>query len=132
MVVTREGKELERRTVRGNGHWQYETFAFAATNAGINLYQARLELSREQSADWPLRPPGSVPWSLEQYPGESVADLVENPAFKKAPSGTGTISQLDTATAASSTAPGFAATRYRLKAEITSSISARTIVPSSG
>ena len=96
MVLTREGKEFERRTVRGNGHWQYEAFAFAATNAGINLYQARLEPSREQSADWPLRPPGSVTMEFwNNINGDSVADLVENPAFKKAPSGTGTISQLE-------------------------------------
>ncbi|MGO8926314.1 MAG: PA14 domain-containing protein [Limisphaerales bacterium] len=96
MVLTREGKELERRTVRGNGLWQYETFAFAATNAGINLYLARLELSREQSADWPLRPPGSVTMEFwNNVGGERVADLVENPAFPKAPSGTTTLDRLE-------------------------------------
>jgi hypothetical protein len=96
MVLTREGKELERRTVRGNGHWQYEAFAFAATNAGINLYQARLELSREQSADWPLKLPGSVAMEYwNNIGGDRVADLIENPAFKKAPSGTTTLDRLE-------------------------------------
>ena len=96
LVLTREGKELERRTVRGNGHWQYEAFALAATNAGINLYQARLELSSEQSADWLLKPTGTV--TLESWNnigGNSVADLVENPAFQKAPSSTTTLDQLE-------------------------------------
>ncbi len=70
--------------MRGNGSWQYQTFAFPATNAGINLYQARLELSREQSADTPLSPSGSV--TLEMWnnvAGEQVADLVNSPSFKR-------------------------------------------------
>ena len=95
LVMTRQGKELERRQVRGNGSWQYQTFAFPATNAGINLYQARIELSREQSADTPLSASGSV--TLEMWnnvPGEQVADLVNSPSFKRPPSSTGSFAQL--------------------------------------
>jgi hypothetical protein len=96
MVVTCEGKELDRRTVRGHGQWQYEPFSFPSTNAGINLYQARLELSREQSADWLVPPTGSVTLELwNKLGGERVADLVENAAFQKAPSGTLTLNQLE-------------------------------------
>ena len=53
LVLSREGQELERRTVRGNGQWQYENFSFPSTNAGVNLYQARLELlgSKVRTAD---------------------------------------------------------------------------------
>ena len=50
LVLTREGKELDRRTVQGNGQWQYANFAFPSTNSGINLYQARLELARDSKA----------------------------------------------------------------------------------
>ncbi|HEY5911603.1 MAG TPA: PA14 domain-containing protein [Verrucomicrobiae bacterium] len=103
MVLTREGKEIERRTVRGDGQWQYENFAFSATNAGINLYQARLELAREQSRDLLLRPSGSV--TLEMWNdigGNSVAELVDNPAFKKAPSAAGSLGRLEYANRGSS------------------------------
>ena len=95
LVLTHHGKELERRQVRGNGSWQYQTFAFPATNAGINLYQARLELSREQTADTLLPPSGSV--TLEMWNnvgGDNVADLLNSPAFKHAPSSTGSFGQL--------------------------------------
>jgi hypothetical protein len=96
MVVTRQGQELERRTLRGNGQWQYEAFSFPATNSGINIFQARLELAREQSADWPLPSTGSLTLEFwNNINGGSVADLVENPAFKKAPSGTASLSKLD-------------------------------------
>jgi hypothetical protein len=84
LVLTREGKEIERRMVRGNGQWQYENFAFASTNAGINLYQARLEVAREQSTDWAVKPSGSVTLELwKNLPGDRVTDLVENAAYKK-------------------------------------------------
>jgi len=95
LVMTHQAKELERRQVRGNGSWQYQTFAFPATNAGINLYQARLELSREQSADTPLSPSGSV--TLEMWndiPGDNVADLLNSPSFKGPASSTGSFAQL--------------------------------------
>ena len=87
MVLTREGKEIDRRVVSGNGQWQYENFAFAATNAGINLYQARIEMAREQSADAILNPSGSVALEFwNNLPGDKVSDLVENAAYRKPPS----------------------------------------------
>jgi hypothetical protein len=95
LVMTHQAKELERRQVRGNGSWQYQTFAFPATNAGISLYQARLELSREQSADTPLSPSGSVTLELwNNINGDYVADLLKSPNFKRPPSSTGSFAQL--------------------------------------
>jgi len=96
LVLTREGKEIERRTIRGNGQWQYENFAFASTNAGINVYQARIEVAREQSTDQILMPSGSV--SLELWkglPGDKVTALTELPAYQKAPSTTTSLNQLE-------------------------------------
>jgi len=96
LVMTREGKEVERRTMRGNGQWQYENFAFAATNAGINLYQARLELAGEQSADWPLQPSGSITLEVwNNLGGDKVSDLVDNPAYRNPPSTTAGLNQLE-------------------------------------
>ncbi len=96
LVITREGREIERRSVRGTGQWQYENFAFAATNAGINLYQARIELAREQSRDYLLQASGSVALELwNNIGGMNVPDLVDNPAFGKAPSATVALNQLE-------------------------------------
>ena len=96
MVITHGGQELERRSVQGNGQWEYENFAFAATNVGINLYQARLELSQDQDADAQFKPDGWVELELwDNVPGESVAEFQNSPAFKQTPSSTGRIEQLD-------------------------------------
>lgn len=96
LVVTREGKEIDRRPVRGNGQWQYETFAFAATNSGINLYQARIELAREQSRDVLLQLSGSVTLEIwNNLGGNNVPDLVDNPAYQKAASATGSLTRLE-------------------------------------
>jgi len=96
LVVTREGKEIGRRVVRGDGAWQYQTFAFSATNAGINLYQARIELAREQSRDLLLQPSGSVTLEVwNNLNGMNVSDLVDNPAYRKPPSTTASLTQLE-------------------------------------
>jgi PA14 domain len=95
LVVTHNGKELARRSVRGNGEWQYESFAFAATNAGLSLYQARLELAREQGLAGPLNASGSVTLELwNRLNGSQVSDLVNSPAFANAPSSKSSLSQL--------------------------------------
>ena len=96
LVITQAGREMERRTVHGSGHWEYETFTFAPTNAGINLYQARIERAREQSADLPSVAVGSA--ALEVWKGVNgnrVADLVNHPAFKRAADTSGSLSQLE-------------------------------------
>jgi hypothetical protein len=96
LVVTHHGKELERRPVRGNGEWQYETFAFAATNAGVDLYQARLELARDQSAETLLLPTGPVILEMwHNINGDYVSDLTSSPAFKNPPTSKGTFNQLE-------------------------------------
>jgi len=95
LVLTHNQKELERRAVRGDGQWQYQNFAFAATNAGINLYQARLELARDQTLRATLASSGAVNLELwKNINGVEVADLVSSPAFKNPPSETGGFSQL--------------------------------------
>jgi uncharacterized membrane protein len=96
LVIALAGREMGRRTVRGSGHWEYETFTFAATNAGINIYQARIELAREQSADLPLVAVGSV--ALEVWKGVNgnrVADLVNQPAFKRTADMSTSLSRLE-------------------------------------
>jgi hypothetical protein len=50
LVMTHGGSVLERRRAQGSGRWEYEHFAFAATNAGMSGYQARLELAGGQTA----------------------------------------------------------------------------------
>jgi len=95
LVLSREGKELERRLIRGNGQWQYENFSFAPTNAGVNLYQARLEMAAEQNLRGLIQPSGAVALEIwNNINGTTVAELVENPGFKKPPSTTGTLGQL--------------------------------------
>ena len=85
LVLSREGNELERRTVRGNGAWQYESFSFPATNAGVNLYQARLEVAREQNSDLWIQPSGSVTMELwNNVAGQGVPDLVSTCGFQAA------------------------------------------------
>jgi hypothetical protein len=93
MVLTREGKEVERRTMRGNGQWQYETFSISSTNLGVNLYQARLELAREQSADFPLRPSGSVSLELWRNVAGSAVESVRAYLGKR-PDNTASLSAL--------------------------------------
>src|SRR5208283_4503219 len=96
LVITQAGRELERRTVRGSGHWEYETFTFAATNSGINLYQARIELAREQRGDLPLVAVGPVVLEVwKGVNGNRVADLVNHPAFKRAADTSMSLSQLE-------------------------------------
>ncbi len=95
MLITRSGQELARRTVRGNGRWQYQSFAFPATNAGVSLYQARLELPREQRSE--QAPPSPGPVTLELWTaiaGSGVADLVNNAAFTRPPASTTPLIQL--------------------------------------
>lgn len=95
LVLSQQGREMARRTVRGNGQWQFENFSVVSTNAGVNLYQARIELAREQSSDLPMHPSGTVAVEMwNKINGNSVAELVDNPAFKQAPSAVGSISQL--------------------------------------
>ena len=95
LVVTHNQQELERRAVRGNGAWQYESFAFAATNAGINLYQARLEPAKDQTSRTAFPASGSVAMELwRNLNGEQVANLVNSSAFKNSPGATAEFSQL--------------------------------------
>lgn len=95
LVLSREGREVERRIVRGNGQWQYETFSCVSTNPGVNLYQARLQLATEQSSDLPVKPSGEVALEVwNNIGGSSVAELVDNPAFKKPASASVTLNQL--------------------------------------
>jgi hypothetical protein len=95
LVITRAGREFDRRAVRASGHWEYETFAFAATNAGINLYEARLELAREQMGDLPLISPGPVTLEIwKGLNGSRLEDLVDQPAFKRSANASGTLRQL--------------------------------------
>jgi len=96
LVLSRGQREIERRTVRGNGQWQYQTFSFPATNAGVNLYQARLELAGDQSGRTALEAAGTVNLEIwRNIPGIQVSDLVDNAAFKRAPSATVGFSQLN-------------------------------------
>ena len=96
LVISQAGQEMERRTVRGSGHWEYETFTFAPTNAGINLYQARIEPAREQRADFPLVTHGPVVLEVwKGVNGNRVADLLNHPNFKRAPDTSGSINQLE-------------------------------------
>ena len=95
LIITQVGRELERRTVRGSGHWEYETFTFAATNAGINLYQARIELAREQRGDLPLVTVGPIVLEVwKGVTGNRVADLVSHPAFQRPGDTSTSLSQL--------------------------------------
>lgn len=94
LIITHQGKELERRQVRGTGQWQYEYFAFSATNVGIHLYQARIEPSREPTGV--LHPSGVA--SLELWtgiPGQNVDELRNNPKFQGAPQSRAELSQLE-------------------------------------
>lgn len=96
LILTQAGRELTRQTVRGTGRWEYATFTLAATNAGVNLYQARLELAREQSADQPLAPSGGVTLELWRGVGGSrVADLVASAAFKNRPAASVRLDRLE-------------------------------------
>jgi len=96
LVITHNQRELARRAVHGNGSWQYDSFAFTATNAGINLYQARLEPAREQTSRTALAASGAITLELwKNINGAEVADLINHPAFKNPPSATFEFSQLD-------------------------------------
>ena len=43
LVVRQNGKETTRRRVHGNGAWQFEHFQLPAKQAGVSIFQARLE-----------------------------------------------------------------------------------------
>lgn len=96
IVVSEGGKDLERRTVQGTGQWQYETFAFAATNSGLHLYQARIEAANFSMAGPGAEEPGQVTLELwRSIPGQRVAEFVENAAYKRRPGTTTELSQLE-------------------------------------
>lgn len=43
LILTQDGKEIERRTLKGTGAWQVERFEIADAKAGVHSYQARVE-----------------------------------------------------------------------------------------
>lgn len=95
LIVTQGGRELARRSVRGSGQWEYEHFTVAATNPGVSLYQARLELSATPRFMGLLTPSGTV--TLETWsgvPGAKVRDFTGNPASKRPPDRVDTLTEL--------------------------------------
>jgi uncharacterized membrane protein len=95
LIITQDGREIQRQPVRGAGQWQYATFTFPATNTGMNLYQARLELAKEQSSDWLLQPTGSLQLDVwNNITGSQVSELTNNPGFRKPPSSTAILERL--------------------------------------
>lgn len=96
LVLSREGVDLERRIVRGNSQWQYESFSLPSTNAGANLYQARLEVAGEQISTLLIRPSGTVTLELwNNIAGQAVSDLTSHANFKQPPSATATFNRLE-------------------------------------
>jgi uncharacterized membrane protein len=96
LIVSKEGKEVDRRLVRGTGQWQYETFTFSATNAGTHLFQTRLELAQVQGETVFDKFSGKV--NLEKWDnvnGNRVADFVDKPAAKAPPSSTTALERLE-------------------------------------
>ncbi|MHC5055017.1 MAG: PA14 domain-containing protein [Planctomycetota bacterium] len=96
LILSREGKEIERRTTEGTGQWQQERFEFPAETPGLMQVQARLERSDEEppSASEGETRSGEVGTGgiLREYwngiGGITIADLVGNRRFRKKPNGT--------------------------------------------
>jgi hypothetical protein len=95
LVVTENGRELARRAVRETGGWDYENFVFPATNAGVNVYRARLEPARDPAANRLMDLTGNATLEIwNNANGGHIADFFGTPAADKPPSSTASIQSL--------------------------------------
>ena len=89
LVLSREGREIERRTTEGTGQWQQERFEFPAETPGLMQVQARLERSAKPSEaeaeiDAPSGAVGTGGILRECWTGmtgNTIADLVGDRRF---------------------------------------------------
>ena len=78
LIVTENGRELARRPVRETTGWEYENFVFPATNAGVNVYRARLEPARDPAANRLLDLTGGATLELWRgLPGDRLAGFFD-------------------------------------------------------
>jgi PA14 domain len=95
LILSAEGRELARRRVRGDGAWNYATFVISATNSGVTLYNARLEMANAPRLGDVLTPSGGA--SAEIWTGvfgAHVADFFGTPAADKKSARADALSQL--------------------------------------
>ena len=96
LILSRQGKEIERRPTEGTGQWQQERFEFPSETPGLMQVQARLERSSDPDAleaEAEAKTEGAVGTGgiLREYwtgiPGITIAELVGERRFRGKPSG---------------------------------------------
>ncbi len=74
LVFERDGRELERRSVRGDGSWQIERFEHPDSDPGLHTWRARLE--KPKSARETIRPGGGLQREVWiPVPGSTIAQV---------------------------------------------------------
>jgi hypothetical protein len=93
LLVTQNGTEMDRRLLHPTGDWQIEKFHFKAENAGLRLFDARLQpYAAESGVGKVEQPSGTV--LREQWnnsPGGKVTDFYRSPLSAKPPTVTETV-----------------------------------------
>ncbi len=82
LVLLRDGKEMEQRTIKATGVWQTERFEFPDAEAGSHHFQARIESLQTNSADI-IAGAGLLREIWNNINGESLNELLNHPAFKE-------------------------------------------------
>lgn len=80
LVLTRDGKVIEQRTIKATGAWQTERFELPDAEAGVHGFQARLE--RAGAADAGIISGGGLlreVWG--NLPGSDMRSLLDHPNF---------------------------------------------------
>ncbi len=89
LVLTENGRELARRPARDTRGWEYENFAFPATNSGVNVYRARIEPARDPAANHVMEASGNATLEIwKTVNGSRVADFFGTPAADQRPTTT--------------------------------------------
>ncbi|MDB6131025.1 MAG: hypothetical protein JWM04_2132 [Verrucomicrobiales bacterium] len=93
LLISQNGAEMDRRLLHPTGDWQIEKFHFKAENAGLRLFQARLQpYSAETGIGKVEQPSGTIlrqQWN--NVAGAKISDFYKNNLSSKPPTVTETV-----------------------------------------